>query len=329
MLTKRQNFIETITGGNPDRFVKQYEPFCLGFARDPLLVISGRPTPDVPYKDGWGVLQVLHGPGVMPIHDDEHIVLKDITQWREVVKAPRLDAIPESAWEPLEALAASVDRNEQYLTLCVFPGLLERFHHLMGMEEAMIALMTEPEASKELVEFIANWEIEYAKMQIDRVHPDALFRHDDWGSSKSTLFSPAIFEEIFLPAYKRLYGWYKDNGIEIIVHHNDSYSATLVPYMIEMGIDVWQGVMSTNNTPELIKEYGGQISFFGDIDNIVVDVPNWTEELVAENVEAACRRCGKHYFIPGTLQGNPMTVFAGVYDAVDRNIDRMSALLFD
>ena len=25
MLTKRQNFLETIRGGNPDRFVNQYE----------------------------------------------------------------------------------------------------------------------------------------------------------------------------------------------------------------------------------------------------------------------------------------------------------------
>jgi len=29
MLTKRQNLIETIKGGNPDRFVKQYEAFAM------------------------------------------------------------------------------------------------------------------------------------------------------------------------------------------------------------------------------------------------------------------------------------------------------------
>lgn len=328
MLTKKQNFLETINGGSPDRFVKQYEPFALGFASDPLLVMGGRPKPGVPYKDAWGVLQVLDGPGVMPIHDEENIVLKDITQWESVVKAPGLDAISEEAWKPLDDLAARVDRDDQYLTMCVFPGLLERFHHLMGMEEAMVALMTEPEASKELVEYIASWEIQYAQMQIDRISPDALFRHDDWGSSKSTLFSPAIFEEVFLPAYKRLYAWYKENGIEIIVHHNDSYSATLVPYMIEMGIDVWQGVMSTNNTPELIKKYGGKISFFGDIDNVVVDVADWTEALVRKNVEAACQRCGKLYYIPGTLQGNPTTVFPGVFEAVNKEIDRMSTIMF-
>ena len=29
MLTKRQNLLETIRGGNPDRFVKQYEAFAM------------------------------------------------------------------------------------------------------------------------------------------------------------------------------------------------------------------------------------------------------------------------------------------------------------
>ena len=34
MLTKRQNLMETIRGGNPDRFVNQYEPFAISFAEN-------------------------------------------------------------------------------------------------------------------------------------------------------------------------------------------------------------------------------------------------------------------------------------------------------
>ncbi|MDR2673243.1 MAG: hypothetical protein LBC35_08260 [Coriobacteriales bacterium] len=330
MLTKRQNFLETIRGGKPDRFVNQYEPFALTYALDPLLQMGGPPTPGVPWVDAWGVTQLLPvgGPGVMPVHDDEHIVLKDITQWRNTIKAPNLE-FPEQAWEAMGTFAAGVDRTEHFLTMAVFPGLLERLHHLMSMEGAMIALACEPDAVRDFIEFYVDWEIAYADLQIKRISPDALFHHDDWGSSQSTLIAPAMFAEIFLPAYKRLYGWYKDNGIEIIVHHSDSYAATLVPYMIEMGIDVWQGVMSTNNTPELIARYGGQISFMGDIDNRVVDVADWTEELVREAVETACRRCGKLYFIPNTIQGGPESTYPGVYEAVSREIDRMSALMFD
>ena len=36
MLTKRDNFLETIHGGNPDRFVNQYEFFTMLFG-DPIM----------------------------------------------------------------------------------------------------------------------------------------------------------------------------------------------------------------------------------------------------------------------------------------------------
>jgi len=41
--------------------------------------------------------------------------------------------------------------------------------------------------------------------------------------------------------------------------------------MIDLGIDVFQGCMTTNNVPELVKKYGGKISFMGDLDNGVLD----------------------------------------------------------
>ena len=46
MLTKRQNVIETMKGGNPDRFVNQYEAFHIAF--HPFLSASPMPVPGGP-----------------------------------------------------------------------------------------------------------------------------------------------------------------------------------------------------------------------------------------------------------------------------------------
>src|SRR5665647_1426574 len=105
----------------------------------------------------------------------------------------------------------------------------------------------EPEAMHELIDYITDYELEYANQVIKHIQPDALFHHDDWGSQISSFISPEMFEEFILPAYKEVYKFYKDNGVEVVVHHSDSYGANLVPSMIEMGIDVWQGCISTNN----------------------------------------------------------------------------------
>jgi uroporphyrinogen-III decarboxylase len=140
--------------------------------------------------------------------------------------------------------------------------------------------------------------------------------------------SPDMFADFFLEPYKQIYGYYHDHGVELVIHHADSYAATLVPYMIEMGIDIWQGCMESNNVPELVKKYGGKISFMGDIDNKSVDFQGWTRESCRTAVRRACDRCGSRYFIPCITQGGPGSVYPGVYTAMSEEIDRYSTEIF-
>lgn len=321
MLTRKQNLIETIRGGKPDRFVDQFEfmELIMEAPRD------YRPAPGGTRKSKWGITFTWpEGQlGVFPLHDAEHKVLKDIKEWRKYVHAPEIDT-SEEAWAAAVDHAGRVDRNDRYVTGVYMAGVFEMTHHLMGMEAAMMAFYEAPEEMHELIDYIKEYELSYAKVLIEKIHPDCIFHHDDWGSQKNSLISPKMFAEFFVPAYKEIYGFYKANGVELVVHHNDAYSANLVPYMIDMGIDIWQGVMTTNNTPELIKKYGGQITFMGDIDSGIVDFPGWTPEIVARETERACRNCGKLYFIPSLTQGLNISSFPGVYDEVSKVIGKLN-----
>jgi hypothetical protein len=329
MLTKRQNLIETIRGGKPDRFVNQYEAFAL-LMRTPF----SKDNPNPAYGEhnvvnAWGVTKSwpLGTPGAFPVHDAEHIVIKDITKWRDYVKAPNV-IYPASEWEPFIAEAEAIDRKEQFATSFYAPGIFEQCHYLLEIANCLINFYEEPEHMHEIIDMITDFELQYAEEVCKYLKPDALFHHDDWGSQISTFMSPDMFEEFLLPAYKKLYGYYKSHGVEVIVHHSDSYAATLVPYMIEMGMDVWQGVMTSNNIPELIKQYGGKLSFMGGVDSAKVDFPGWTREIVAAEVKSACEACGKLYFIPGSSQGLPMSNYPGVYEAMSEEIDNMSKIMF-
>ncbi|MCR3923113.1 MAG: uroporphyrinogen decarboxylase, partial [Firmicutes bacterium] len=278
MLTKRQNFLETIRGGSPDRFVNQYEYLGMIPGGNPVTLASKRPVPGGPdVVNDWGVTRRFQAntPGSFPVHDDEHRVLQDITKWKEIVKAPKLD-YPQSEWDKYKVNAEAIDRNEVFATYTVAPGVFEQLHHLQGMDDCLLNFYEEPEATKELIDYLVDYELAYGKLIVDNYHPDAIFHHDDWGSHINSFLSPAMFKEFIVPAYKKIYGFYKANGVEIIVHHSDSYAANLVPYMIEVGIDVFQGCTTTNNVPELVKKYGGQISFMGDLDNGVIDRGDWT-----------------------------------------------------
>lgn len=326
MLTVKENLREVMTGGNPDRFVKQYE-FMKFIMSVPF--IRKKPPVGGEIVNEWGV--TIRWPegqlGSFPVHDEDHIVLKDITKWQECVKAPNV-VFPDSAWEQAIADGKAVDHDNQYVTAFIVPGLFEHTHYLMGMENALMSFYEEPEAMHELIGYLTDYELAYAQELVNNLHPEAVFHHDDWGSQISTFLSPAMFEEFFLPAYKKIYDFYKDNGVELIVHHSDSYAASLVPFMIEMGMDIWQGVMNTNDIPELIKKFGGQLTFMGGLHSGEIDHPAWSVEEIEKAVLKTCHENGKLSFIPSSSQGINASSFSGVYETIDAAIDKTSQEMF-
>ena len=329
MLTKKQNLLETIRGGNPDRFVNQYE-FMSMILGSPFGLRNPNPKPgEHNVVNAWGVTRSWPAglPGAFPVHTPDKIVIKDIEHWQDYVKVPNViyDA---KEWEPFIAMAEKVDRNEQYATCFVAPGVFEQCHYLLEIQNCLIDFYEYPDEMHELIDCITQFELDYAAEVCKYIKPDALFHHDDWGSQTSTFISPEMFREFYQPAYQKIYGYYKEHGVELVVHHSDSYAATLVPDMIDMGIDIWQGVMTSNDIPKLIKEFGGKISFMGGIDSASIDHPGWTREEVAQEVRRACEECGKLYFIPGASQGLAMSTFPGVYEATSEEIDKMSREMF-
>lgn len=327
MLTKKQNLLECIRGGNPDRIVNQWE----AFAR-----VGGNPLCDRTLDadgnmvDEWGVwFKVAGQPGRMPMHDMEHRVVKDIDDWQEYLTTiPKGGWDNAAIWEPIQADVEKIDRNEYFVMPGVFPGMFERLHDLCEITETLMALYDSPDEIKEMVKIITEVEMEQAEAICKYVKPDALLHHDDWGTAKSTFMKPEMFEEFFLDSYKQVYGYYRSRGIQLIVHHSDTYAATLVPYMIELGIDIWQGcLLESNDLPELVRRYGGRIAFMGGIESTAADVPGWTPELVRSVVDDALARVGSRlHFIPCLTQGAPASTFPGVYDEVTRCIARHNGL---
>ena len=322
MLTAKENMRQVILGGSPDRFVNQYEAIALLF--HPFMMFSSpllkKGDPD--RVNAWGVTNSFPSnvPGAFPVHTPDKIVIKDIENWRDYVKFPSLD-FTEEQWAICKGMYAGVDGDKAFKAAFVAPGLFEQCHHLMSIEEALMAYYEYPDEMHELIDAIAEWELKLAEGICENLHPDMIFHHDDWGSELNSFLSPEMFREFFLEPYKKIYGYYKAHGVEFIVHHSDSYCANLIPTMIEMGIDVFQGCMKSNNVPELIAKYGGKMTFMGEIDNKQVDFDGWTQADCEKAALTAIERCGSKYFIPCITQGGPGSLYAGTYagiwDAID------------
>ena len=316
MLNVKENVRETLKkDGKPDRFVNQFE--YLATVITPQQMVNPRPEyggPEV--VNAWGVTNAWPEgtPGAFPVHTPDKILIKDIEHWQDYVKRAPASGFPDEMWGATMGMASMADRENQFIAPFIAPGIFEQCHHFCEIQNAMIYLYEYPDEMHDLIKFLTEWELEVAEDICAHLHPDAIFHHDDWGSQQSTFMSPAMFEDFYMDSYKQIYGYYHEHGVELIVHHSDSYAATLVPDMIEMGIDIWQGAMSTNNIPELIEKYKGQIGIMSGIDSAWVDNPEWSRERCAIEVKKLCDQYAEpNGLIPCISQGGPMSTYPEVY----------------
>ena len=118
MLTKRQNMMEVIRGGNPDRFVKQYEglTFVLNtpYQQQYPMMPEGPGAPTV--KCGWGYYNSWPAgtPGAFPLHDPEHLVCPDVAEWKKYVKAPDINYTAED-WKECQETVAGMTGMKPWL----------------------------------------------------------------------------------------------------------------------------------------------------------------------------------------------------------------------
>ena len=323
MLTARQNFFEAAKGGNPDRYANSYE--ALRLCLNPTMMKCGpQPAPgQTNVVNAWGVTNSwpLGMPGGFPVHTADKIVIKDIEHWQDYVHAPNIECA-DAEWDMFKQIYDSVDTTQAYKAVFIAPGLFEQCHHLGEIQNTLINLYEYEDEMHELIKYLKEFEMQIAEAVCSRLNPDALFHHDDLGSRTSTFMSPSMFEEFYVDPYKEIYGYYHNNGCELVIHHSDSYAATLVPSFIEMGIDVWQGCMSSNNIPELRDKYVGKIAFMGGFDGADLDTPDWNADHIKGAVFDYIDKVGSPKgYIPCIAQGGPGSCYDGVYDAIFNSID--------
>ena len=97
--------METIKGGHPDRFVKQYE--YMDLILDPILDhCGGFCNPGERKGHDWGVTVYWQEgtPGPFPVCEGDTKLIKDITLWKEVLKTPDPRQYSAEEWKAAEDL---------------------------------------------------------------------------------------------------------------------------------------------------------------------------------------------------------------------------------
>ena len=332
MMTQKERFLALLHGEPVDGFVNQYGAVQL-LLGNPLSWIDTPPARGGRKVSGWGITYDWpeREPGPIPMTDEEHVLIKDIEDWREYVKAPDLST-KDSDWDDFRARTRAVDEKEQFRAAFFAPGTFEYTHSMLSFEDSLCNLLVYPDEMHELIDYITDWRCTYMEEVLKHVpEVDMVFCHDDWGSKNSTFMSPEVFREFYVPAYKKLYGVAKDHGC-LVVHHSDSYCTTLVDDMIEIGIDCWEGCLPSNDIPAIQKKIEDEkLNFiiWGGMDSGVFDRDDSTEEEIRKHVADTIAKyhAGGHW-IPSVNDGMPLILHQQNYDIITDEIKKQEKKYF-
>ena len=300
MLTPRQNAMAIYNHEQPDYYGDIMDAIQL--VPDPVMLACHYPQDGLPHPDDWGVQYIFKpgSPGPHPHVNDETCVIKDIEHWQDYVQAPPTEGLD---WGPAKKVADETDRNEKFVGLMFGAGLFERTHHLMGMENALVNYMEYPDEMGELLRYIADYKIAYIHEMGKQIHPDIIFYHDDWGSKQNLFLPPRIWRELIKPLQIEIAQAIHEEGM-IYMHHADCICQPIVTDMVEIGVDIWQGVIAQNDIVEIQRVTEGKLAMVGGIDGPKIDIENITEEEIRAEVRRAVDTyCPAGRFFPGIPNG--------------------------
>ena len=294
-MTPRENMMAILEGKQPSYYA-DWMSACK-IMLDPIWMSDMVPNDGKEHKDSWGTTCTwpVGAPGKHPHITPENAVVKDICNWKNELVIPDYKNLD---WTKCKEAAEQVDRSQYFVQYFNAQGLFERSHFLMGMEDAFCAYLEEPEAMFEMLTAIAEYKKACIKEAAYHIKPDAIFFQDDWGSKQNLFLPPSVWREMIKPLQKEIADTIHECGM-IYVHHADCICEPIAEDMIEVGIDIWQGVIPQNDIVGIQERTQGKLAMIGGVNGPTIDAVDTPEEaIIAEARRTIDTYCPGGRFFP-------------------------------
>ncbi len=159
----------------------------------------------------------------------------------------------------------------------------------MGLENLLLALITDPELVRALVDLSVRLNLQMAREAAAR-GADFVWTSDDWAGNKGLLMSPRHFRALLYPAFCRWVRGCKELGLWVI-KHTDGNVCSILDLLVESGIDALDPIdpQAGMNLGVVKQQYGKRLALKGNVD-CAWTLGEGTREQVVEATLAALRQ---------------------------------------
>ena len=274
--------IETMSvGGSYESFIEKYDLDAIMCGPDYIK----RPLDNGRILDEWGVTRIVgHEAYAMPI--DRLVPIRnmaDLEQW---------DPPDPYAPERFDTMKRRIQRYKDQRAIFVqLRDVWSNPRDLMGYEELLVNCLTEPELVVALVDKCIDQSIALVELAAE-LGAEIVMSGDDIADNQRTLISPKVWNQIFLPPFRRWVQAIHDCGLYYWKHTDGNIMAVLES-LVDAGIDGIDPIdpIAGMDLAVIKHEWGSQIAIKGNIDCAEL-LTNGVEADVVEAVKDCIRTAG-------------------------------------
>lgn len=174
---------------------------------------------------------------------------------------------PTAPWR-FESLERAVERfgDQRAVILNVRDGFSD-LRDLLGYEEALVSLMTEPDDLKDLLARVVDFNLALARTARERCGVNIVATTDDVAFPQGLLISPEIYHDILGPAFREVIAGFKSEGY-LCIKHSDGDVSSLIDFWIDAGIDCLDPIdpCAGLDLATTKQRYGDKICLKGNVD---------------------------------------------------------------
>jgi uroporphyrinogen decarboxylase len=156
----------------------------------------------------------------------------------------------------------------------------------MGMEDLLMAIVTEPELVSALVDLSVRVNLEMAR-EVAARGVKIVYTGDDYAGNLGPLMSPKHFRKLFYPGLCRVMGGFKELGLYVI-KHTDGKLWPIIDMIVDSGIDCLDPIdpQAGMSLAEVKAQYGHRIALKGNVDCAQLMTFGTPDEVVEATKEA-------------------------------------------
>jgi len=138
----------------------------------------------------------------------------------------------------------------------------------MGLEAICLALYDDPEWVQEMMDYLVEFCCATARRTLEDVDLDYILLWEDMAYKTAPHISPAMFRRFMLEPYKRLTGFIRQHGVDLILVDSDGHAEPLIPLWIEGGVNGFYPIerASSMDAVHLRERFGRELRLLGGID---------------------------------------------------------------